>query len=158
MAERSLLDKLVLTVATLFGVGFTPLCPGSASCVLAVLVYLSIPSRIVFFIVTGLSMLIAFLVSGRAEKLFGKKDCKYIVIDDFSGMLIVFLCLPHTAAPIFIPAVFFLFRMLDMLKIPPANIIERYEGAKGVVGDDVVAGLYSLVVIQAVRAILAIIS
>ena len=103
-------------------------------------------------------MLIAFLVSGRAEKLFGKKDCKYIVIDDFSGMLIVFLCLPHTAAPIFIPAVFFLFRMLDMLKIPPANIIERYEGAKGVVGDDVVAGLYSLVVIQAVRAILAIIS
>lgn len=158
MKQKSLLDKVVLTLATLFGVGYLPLCPGSASCVAAILVYLLIPSPAVFFIITVFSTLTALFVSGRAEKFYGQKDCKHIVIDDFSGMLISCLYLPHTLQPLFIPAVFFLFRMLDMLKIPPANIIEQYEGSKGIVGDDVVAGVYSLMVIQVVRAILSIIS
>lgn len=158
MTKKPLLNKLVLALATLFGVGYMPLCPGSASCLVAVLIYLLIPSPTIFFIVTVFSTISAFLVCGRAEKLYGQKDCKYIVIDDFSGMLISFLCLPHAVKPLFVAAVFFLFRMLDMLKIPPANIIEQYKGSKGIVGDDVVAGLYSLVVIQTARAILAIVS
>jgi len=152
------LDKAILAVATLFGIGYTPLCPGTASCVAAVAVYLLIPASSVFFAVTVFCTALAFLVSGRAEKLYGVKDCKRIVIDDFSGMLITLLYLPPTVEPLLIPAAFFLFRMLDMLKIPPAHIIERYAGAKGIVGDDVVAGLYSLAVIQIARGLLAIIS
>ncbi len=151
-------DIISLLVATLFGVGYAPLMPGTAACVVALVVYLLVPSGTVFFIITVISTIVAFLVSGRAEKLYGQKDCKKIVIDDFSGMLITYLFMPRGVNILLILAGFFLFRMLDMLKIPPADKIENYKGSRGIVGDDVVAGLYSLAAIQAVRLLLNIFS
>ena len=39
---------------------------------------------------------------------------------------------------------FFVERMIDIVKVPPANYVERrWPGGWGVVGDDVVAGLYT---------------
>jgi len=154
MKKRPLLDKISLMLATLFGVGFTPLCPGTASCVAAVLIFLLIPNPIYFLILTIFSVIISFPVSARAEKIFKIKDCKKIVIDDFSGMLITLTFIPKRIE--FIIPAFFLFRMLDMLKIPPANKIERIHGARGIVGDDLVAGIYSNLILQAARLLLKI--
>jgi len=154
MEKRSLLDKISLMIATLFGVGLTPLMPGTASCVVAVLIFLLIPNPIFFLIFTIFSVIISFPTSARAEKIFKIKDCKKIVIDDFSGMLITLIFIPKRIE--FIIPAFFLFRMLDMLKIPPANRIERIHGAKGIVGDDLVAGIYSSLILQAVRLLLKI--
>ncbi len=154
MKDKSLFDKISLTIATLFGVGFTPLCPGTASCVVAVLIFLLIGNPIYFLIFTIFSVIISFPTSARAEEIFKIKDCKKIVIDDFSGMLITFLFIPKKIELI-IPA-FFLFRMLDMLKIPPADRIERFSGAKGIVGDDLVAGIYSNLILQIVILLLKI--
>ena len=154
MKDKSLLDKISLAIATLFGVGFTPLCPGTASCVVAVLIFLLIESPIYFLILTIFSVIISFPTSARAERIFKIKDCKKIVIDDFSGMLITLTLIPKRIE--FIIPAFFLFRMLDMLKIPPANRIECFPGAKGIVGDDLVAGIYSNLILQAVRLLLKI--
>src|SRR4030042_2166621 len=121
MRQSAFLDKTALIFATLFGIGYTPICPGSASCLAAVLLYLLIPSKLVFFSLTLVSTLCAFLVSGRAEKLLGEKDASPIVIDDFSGQLITFLFLPAAVYWLFIPAGFFLFRLLELLKIPPGD-------------------------------------
>jgi len=150
----SLRDKICLVLATLFGVGFTPLCPGTAACVVAVLVFLLIKSPLYFLFFTLISLVVSFPLSTRAEKIFGQKDCKKIVIDDFSGMLVTFLFIPRDIR--FVIAGFFLFRMLDMLKIPPADYMERYRGGRGIVGDDLVAGVYANLVLQAVRAALKI--
>ncbi|MCF7907859.1 MAG: phosphatidylglycerophosphatase A [Candidatus Omnitrophica bacterium] len=153
--KTSRFDKVYLILATLFGVGHVPLAPGTAGCLPAVLVFILIRNPVHFFIFTVISVTVAFLVSSRAEKIYAKKDCKLIVIDDFSGMLITFLFLPQEIR--YIICGFFLFRMLDMLKIPPANIIERYPGSRGVVGDDLIAGIYSNLILQSVRGLLAII-
>ena len=154
MKDKSLLDKISLMLATLFGVGFTPLCPGTASCVVAVLIFLLIGNPVYFLILTIFSVIISFPVSARAEEIFKIKDCKKIVIDDFSGMLITLIFIPKRIE--FIIPAFFLFRMLDMLKIPPANKIERIHGARGIVGDDLVAGIYSNLILQVVRLLLKI--
>jgi len=154
MKKISLRDKICLMLATLFGVGFTPLCPGTAACVVAVLVFLLIKSPLYFLFFTLISLVVSFPLSTRAEKIFGQKDCKKIVIDDFSGMLVTFLFIPRDIR--FVIAGFFLFRMLDMLKIPPADYMERYRGGRGIVGDDLVAGVYANLVLQAVRAALKI--
>ena len=156
MKDKSLLDKISLMLATLFGVGFTPLCPGTASCLVAVLIFLLISNPIYFLIFTIFSLIISFPASARAEKIFKIKDCKKIVIDDFSGMLITLTLIPKRIE--FIIPAFFLFRMLDMLKIPPADKIERIDGAKGIVGDDLVAGIYSNLILQVVRLLLKIFS
>jgi len=158
MKKMVLRDRVCLTIATLFGVGYTPMCPGTAACVVAVLVFFLIKSQAYFFVFTLISLILSYVVSGRAEKLFGEKDCKKIVIDDFSGMLITFLFLSRASEFIFIVFGFFLFRMLDMIKIPPADKIEKFQGAKGIVGDDLVAGIYACFILQAVRFILQIVS
>ena len=154
MKNASLQDKTCLTIATLFGVGFTPLCPGTAACIVGVGVFLFIKVRLYFFIFTFISLILSFLLSGRAERLFGEKDCKKIVIDDFSGMLISLLFIPRRIE--FIIVAFFLFRAFDMLKIPPADKIEDLQGSRGIVGDDVVAGVYTNIILQAVRLLLKI--
>lgn len=86
--------------------------------------------------------------------MFGEKDSKKIVIDDFSGMLITMLFIPASLPFIFCG--FFLFRALDMVKIPPANIIEKCHGAKGIVGDDIIAGIYANLILHLVRLALKI--
>ena len=154
--KLNLLDKAHLLVATLFGVGYTPLCPGTASCVVAFVVFLLIKGEIAFLIFTIFIVIIAFISSARAEKLFGIKDCKLIVIDDFAGMLITFLFIPKRIE--FLVTGFFLFRMLDMLKIPPADKIEQLPGASGVVGDDLVAGVYANLMLQLAKFALKITS
>ncbi len=154
--NNSLRDKAILILATLSGVGYFPMMPGTASCVVALLVFLLVKSQFYFLIITLVSLVVAFLVSGKAEKLYGVKDCKKIVIDDFSGMLVTFLFIPRRLE--FIICGFFLFRMLDMIKIPPANKIEELHGSLGIVGDDLIAGIYALGIIQAVNLLLSIIS
>ncbi len=42
-----------------------------------------------------LFLVLGFLVSGRAEQLFGKKDAKQIVIDEVAGMFVSLLFLPY---------------------------------------------------------------
>lgn len=148
---KLLVDKFCLVVATLFGAGYTPLMPGSASCILAVAVFIIVKDPIAFLIVTLISLVLAFACSGRAEKIYGEKDCKKIVIDDFAGQLVTFLFIPHDIR--FILSGFFLFRMFDMLKVPPANRIESLGGAKGIVGDDLVAGIYANAILHLVRFI-----
>jgi phosphatidylglycerophosphatase A len=156
MKKTQVVDIIYLLIATLFGVGYTPLCPGTASCVVALIIFLLIANPIYFLIFTIISVIIAFLVSSRAEKIYGVKDCKRIVIDDFSGMLIAFLFIPRQF--VWVIAAFFLFRMLDMLKIPPADRVEKFSGAKGIVGDDLVAGIYANLILQVARVLVNIFS
>lgn len=145
-------DQLVLSLATLFGIGFIGFIPGTASCLPAVLLFWLITSRVVFTGVALFCLVLAFLVSGRAERILAKKDSKKIVIDDFSGMLITYLFVPN--APIFIIAGFLAFRFFDILKIYPANKLEKKHGSLGVVGDDLIAGIYANFFLQGLRLLL----
>ncbi len=156
MQRKSIIDKIHLLAATLFGVGYIPLCPGTASCVVGLFVFLFIKGEISFLIFTIFIVIIAFISSAKAERIFGIKDCKFIVIDDFAGMLITFLFIPKRIE--FLITGFFLFRMLDMLKIPPADKIEKLPGASGVVGDDLVAGVYANIMLQLAKLALKITS
>ncbi|MFA6282430.1 MAG: phosphatidylglycerophosphatase A, partial [Candidatus Omnitrophota bacterium] len=83
------------------------------------------------------------------EKIFDEKDCKKIIIDDFCGMSLALLFIPYDIR--FVTAAFILFRVFDAFKVPPIDKIERFKGAVGVVGDDLAAGVYSLVMLQIVR-------
>jgi phosphatidylglycerophosphatase A len=149
MKRLSLRDKICVAITSLFGVGYVPLLQGTAASIVAVVVFIFLKNQSYYIIFTLISIILAFAFSSRAEKIFEEKDSKKIVIDDFAGMLITMLFIPHT--PQFIFCGFFLFRALDMVKIPPADRIENCGGAAGVVGDDVVAGIYANLILQFVR-------
>jgi phosphatidylglycerophosphatase A len=47
---------------------------------------------------------------------------------------------------------FVLFRLLDVLKPPPVRAVERLGGGTGIVGDDLVAGLYANLALRLLTA------
>lgn len=151
MSDRTkLYNRGVMIAATVFGVGYTPLMPGTTVSVVGVLLFIICNRMPVFYaLLTLLISVLAFMVSGIAENIFGEKDCKRIVIDDLAGMMIALVFIPFDVK--FIIIGFFLFRMFDMIKVPPANRIENYHGSLGVVGDDLIAGIYANLFLQLTR-------
>jgi phosphatidylglycerophosphatase A len=88
----------------------------------------------------------------RAERQLGVKDPGVIVIDEVAGMTLSVLPFPPT--PSVLIAGFVLFRLFDIVKPFPAGASQRATGGIGVMVDDLIAGLYTLVVIAIGRAVL----
>jgi len=80
------------------------------------------------------------------EKILKKKDPGCVVIDEVAGIMIALFLLPLTPAVVI--TTFFLFRAFDMFKTFPVNKIEHFEGSIGVMTDDLVAGIYTNIVMQ----------
>jgi len=88
----------------------------------------------------------AIVVHDVGDKLLGEKDSRKLVWDEIAGFLLAVAIIPFTWQ-IAVVALF-LERIIDILKIPPASWIERgWPGGWGVVGDDVVAGMYTCAVL-----------
>lgn len=81
-------------------------------------------------------------VATQMEKWHGH-DASRIVIDEVVGMQVILLGTSPTGLGLV--AVFFLFRLFDILKPFPAGRSQRLPGGWGVVTDDVVAGAYARV-------------
>jgi len=78
----------------------------------------------------------------------GATDPQYIVIDEWTGMLIALI--PARPLDLASPLLaFVLFRLFDILKPGPVGAAERAPGALGVMLDDVVAGILAGLVLQA---------
>jgi phosphatidylglycerophosphatase A len=146
-------DRVARFCATFFHIGDLPLAPGSAaSAVALVLAFLVHPWPILYIALGVLVTIVGFMTAGQVETLIGKKDPGCIVIDEVAGIMISFLFLPMTW-PVMLTG-FFLFRAFDMFKIYPANKFEAMGGAHGIMLDDIMAGVYTNIVLQiAVRVV-----
>jgi phosphatidylglycerophosphatase A len=146
-------DRTARFCATFFHIGDIPVAPGSiASAAALAIAFFVHPWPALFIAVGVLFTWVGFMTAGQVEKMSGKKDPGCIVIDEAAGIMISFLFLPMTW-PVMLTG-FFLFRAFDMFKIYPANKFEAMGGAKGIMMDDVMAGVYTNIVLQiAVRVI-----
>lgn len=136
-------------VSTFFYTGYFPLIPGTAGSLAGILGYFLIKNNLLVYLFTLSTLLVlGFLVSGRTEKLIGKKDPPCVVIDEVCGMLLGLLFVPYNIKLVIIA--FFIFRILDTLKPFPVGRLERLKGSLGIMTDDLVAGLYTNIILQAV--------
>ena len=71
-----------------------------------------------------------------------------IVIDEATGMLLALFFVPFSIFSVILG--FFIFRVLDILKPPPCRRIERKAGAMGIMFDDVIAALYTNLILQVI--------
>ncbi len=91
----------------------------------------------------------AVWVSGEAEKIFNKKDSGLIVIDEMAGLLVTMFLIPWNVKTLVTG--FLLFRFMDIAKPFPIRRLEStLPGGWGVVGDDVLAGIYANAVLRVV--------
>ena len=147
------MQNAIKLIATFFYVGYFPVAKATVSAFAALAIYYFIKDNtivyagVVFFMVS-----LGFFVSGKAEKIFGKKDAPEITIDDACGMLIALFLIPQNL--IYITAAFFMYRAFDILKVPPSRRIENLKGSSGIMLDDIIAGLYTNVAIRIIYLIL----
>jgi phosphatidylglycerophosphatase A len=145
------MKRFVLLLATGFGVGYSPIAPGTLGTLVALPIYYflsEIPFPLYEITLVGFFFLSVW-ISENAERFFGQKDDQRIVIDEIMGFLIAMLWVPKTVP--FIIIGFFLFRFFDILKPFPIRRLEkRLKGGYGVVLDDVVAGVYANIILHVI--------
>lgn len=146
---RSLYRLFAATIATFFYVGYLPFIPGTFGSLAGVgLIFVIKNNGSVHILLTLVLMVLGFLLTGHAEKMMNKKDARCIVIDEVCGMFVSLLFIPYDIKLVIIG--FFLFRIFDSLKPFPISRLEKLHGSLGVMGDDIMAGLYTNLVLQAV--------
>lgn len=140
---------IIKTVSTFFYIGYLPVIPGTFGSIAGILLFYLIKDSLpVYTLFTLLLIIMGFLVTGEAEKILNKKDAKYIVIDEVCGMLLSLIFIPYDIKLVIIA--FILFRILDSLKPYPAGRFQNLRGSPGVMLDDIVAGLYTNIILQVV--------
>lgn len=139
-----------MALATLGPVGHAPLAPGTLGSLLALpllpgLAAVRGRSWVAYALAVAAVVGVAVWAAGRAEDALGGRDHSAIVIDEVAGMVLAGLLLPGSWAAAALG--FALFRVFDVVKPYPAAAIDGgVPGGLGVVGDDLVAGLYAGIV------------
>jgi len=147
--------KIIIAISTFFYVGYLPLIPGTFGTAAGIVLFYFIRNNTpLYFLLTGIITLLGFFFAGRAEEILHKKDARCIVIDEVSGILLAFLFIPYDIR--FLILGFFFFRLLDTFKPYPAGRLERLKGSAGIMGDDLIAGFYTNLILQALNLALKI--
>lgn len=131
-------------IATGFGLGYSPVAPGTAGSLLALVsAYFIFKAYHPFLIIATIIFFAGGIVSAAfVENDQGAEDPRMVVVDEMVGMWIGLLFVPHYWWAYFIA--FALFRLFDILKPFPINAAQRLSGGWGIMMDDVLAGLYTL--------------
>ncbi|MBD3170596.1 MAG: phosphatidylglycerophosphatase A [candidate division Zixibacteria bacterium] len=138
---------LTVLTATFFYTGYLPKAPGTWGALATVIAaYFLFPQNLwLQVIITAAVFLIGVPASKRAEEIYGK-DGGPIVIDETAGMLTTLIAVPKTI-PFYVIA-FFAFRFFDIVKPYPGRKSEGVSNGWGVMLDDIIAGLYGLIVMH----------
>ncbi len=144
------MTALLKHVATLGPVGYVPWAPGTFGTLVAVLVVAALkPTAPFFAVLLVASTVLGLAASGPAEEALGRKDASHIVIDEFAGYFFAVAFLPLSMG--YILASFVLFRVFDILKPPPISALQHLRGGAGVMADDIAAGIFANIILQAWR-------
>ncbi len=144
--------RVVHWLAQGFGAGRLPYAPGTFGTLVAVPVYLLLSplAPIVYAAaVMGLFALGVWLAEVTGHDL-GAHDHPSIVWDEIVGYLITMFLAPP--GWMWMVAGFFLFRLFDIWKPYPIRLVDRrLANGLGCLLDDVLAGVYALLVLQVAR-------
>ena len=142
--EPSLFTKLF--ASALFS-GYSPIASGTVGSVVALAFYFipGFESPWIFGITTGFVFFFGYRTAATMERYYGH-DPSEVTIDEVVGMWISLFLLPKKLWVVI--AAFFLFRLFDIIKPFPARKFDEMHGGFGIMMDDVIAGLYTNIILQ----------
>jgi phosphatidylglycerophosphatase A len=142
-----MVKKVSRFLATGFYVGYLPTAPGTWGSLLMIFLLCLFPFLNNFYVVFALS-LGGIAIANFEEKQNGIKDESKIVIDEMAGQLLTFFTI-QPSLPILLLG-FILFRIFDITKPLIIDKIQSLPAGWGVMLDDLLAGLFSLVILKIV--------
>jgi phosphatidylglycerophosphatase A len=154
-------DRILNFLGTSFGLAYLPIAPGTWGTLPGVAVFLLISwaspaAHHGFWIALALIAvcLLCLLLSPWAERYWGVKDPRRFVLDEVAGFLVTVL-LFRTPDPLLTAVwAFLLSRIMDIIKPPPARLLERLPSGWGILVDDVVASLYAAALLHILARLL----
>ena len=156
--RRALLTHVDGWIATGFGSGFAPRAPGTVGSAVALIPWwfvLRHVSWMPYLAVVAIAFAIGVWACHVAGRRIGVDDHRALVWDEFVGQWIALLLAP--AGWPWMLAGFALFRLFDVWKPWPVRAADRaVHGGFGVMLDDVLAGLYALLALQAAAFLLGV--
>jgi phosphatidylglycerophosphatase A len=140
-------SRLALAVATVLGVGYVPVAPGTFGSAAGLLLWWLLPAAPVVQAAAIVGLFSAGSWSGSiAERHFERTDPGPVVIDEVMGMLITLFMNPVGWRGAFVA--FLAFRVADVIKPYPANRLEALHGGVGIMADDGMAAVYANVALR----------
>lgn len=140
-------DFLIKFFATGFGAGYIPKAPGTFATLFAAAIWWYLPGNI-FFIIAFLFFLTAIIACGNAEKLFDTKDDQRIVMDEIIGYFSAIALLPKTYFTLISSII--LFRFFDIKKPFFIKSVQKFNGSRGIIIDDLIAGIFTNTIIRVI--------
>lgn len=135
-----------------FGLGLSPVAPGTVGSIWGVLIAFAInynlPEPWLQAAIAAVLALVSIPICAVGEKHFGTKDPHPVVADEYLTFPLCVIGLPPV--PWIFAVAFVTNRALDIVKPFPARQLQRLPGGLGITIDDVFSSLYSLAVNWAV--------
>ena len=138
-----------------FGSGLSPKMPGTMGTVIAVGLYLLLPEMDwkIYLGVILVSFIAGIFLCDYTAKALNVHDHPGIVWDEIVGYFITMFMVPKTGLWVLLG--FVLFRLFDICKPWPISVADkRLKGGLGIMLDDVIAGLFALIIIQIILYLL----
>ena len=139
---------------TLFGIGYFPYAPGTAASALTVILwyfFIQFFSIYAYIILILLAIILSIYFINLHLIDHSSDDPSEIVIDEFIGQSLPLMFLNQNSELFEIFFVFICFRIFDIYKIYPVNLVEKVKGSVGVIGDDIIAGVYTIIFLMIYR-------
>ena len=139
-------------LSTFFGVGYTPIAPGTVASLVALPLAWLISWQLgeTALCLASLSAYVVGVWScGVYAASSDQPDPKECVIDEVAGQW--FACAVAPLSLVAFAIAFVLFRFFDISKLWPVSLGERLPGGLGIMTDDMIAGAISAVIIAGLR-------
>jgi len=149
----------IVIVASCFGLGYSPIMPGTCGALVGPLVYvplaLLVPAEpwqtLLIGGMLGFWTCLTIALGRWSESYYGVKDSQVFVTDEVVGFLFAVLLFHLPGQPVLTTLwAFPITRIIDILKIPPAKRLEKLPAGWGVVADDLLGSVYAAAVLHAI--------
>lgn len=136
-------------IATVFGIGYFPIAPGTLTSLIVVFLYKLFLHRLswpLYLLLFFLLFFVGVVASSKYESESNKKDPGNIVIDEAVGQFLLLFQMGEEWLPLLLS--FFLFRLFDIVKPIPIRKVENFPSGWGIMMDDLLAAIYAGVIIN----------
>jgi len=154
-----MIKKINILILTMFSIGCSKYAPGTVASFFTSIIFIicfNFQINIIFLILTVIIIFVFSIYSiDKFKNYFSEIDSREIVIDEFVGQSIPILTIYNLVSQnnieiffLYVLISFILFRFFDIIKPYPVNIIDRsMKNGFGVMLDDVIAGIYSSIIL-----------
>ena len=153
-----MIKEISLFFLTFFYIGKIKYAPGTIASFFTCFIFLLLVNVFNFWVIFFITLIIfisSFISINYSYEIFKSEDPQEIVIDEVVGQLLVLLAIPVYETLYNLPMIYYLvgafllFRFFDIWKPYPINYIDdNVSGSLGIMLDDIMAAIYSILILS----------